>query len=260
MKIKSRSRMFLIAVKFNFCQEFARSGYDRPVCNFVKNIKNGMVIAERSGMFNMPIFEFKAFSINIETNNLFRLWHERLSHISKGKFLEIKKNNLFCDNNILANVNPTNEMCEACLNGKQGRLRFEKRKNKEHITRPLFVIHSDVCGPITPVSIDDKNYYVIFVDQYTHYCVTYLIKHKSDVCTMFKDFAAKSEAHFNHKIVNLYIDIGREYLSTEMRNYCVKKGISYHLTVPFTPQLNGVAERMIRTITEKLDLWLTVLS
>lgn len=117
-----------------------------------------MVIAESSGMFNMPIFEFKAFNINNETNNLFRLWHEGLGHISKGKFLEIKKNNLFCDNNILANVNPTNEMCEACLNGKQARLRFEKRKNKEHITRPLFVIHSDVCGPITPVSIDDKNY------------------------------------------------------------------------------------------------------
>ena len=36
-----------------------------------------------------------------------------------------------------------------------------------------------------------------------------------------------------------------------MKNYCVQKGISYHLTVPRTPQLNGVSERMVRTITEK---------
>jgi len=36
-----------------------------------------------------------------------------------------------------------------------------------------------------------------------------------------------------------------------MREFCVKKGISYHLTVPHTPPLNGVAERMIRTIAEK---------
>ncbi|KOC63589.1 Copia protein [Habropoda laboriosa] len=36
-----------------------------------------------------------------------------------------------------------------------------------------------------------------------------------------------------------------------MKDYCVEKGISYHLTVPRTPQLNGVSERIVRTITEK---------
>jgi len=67
---------------------------------------------------------------------------------------------------------------------------------------------------------------------------------------VFKDFVAKSEAHFNLKMVKLCIDNGREYLSNEMREFRVEKGISYHLTVPHSPQLNGVAERMIRTITE----------
>jgi len=36
-----------------------------------------------------------------------------------------------------------------------------------------------------------------------------------------------------------------------MKAYCSEKGISYHLTVPHTPQLNGVSGRMIRSITEK---------
>lgn len=36
-----------------------------------------------------------------------------------------------------------------------------------------------------------------------------------------------------------------------MKNYCVEKCITFLLTVPRTPQQNGVAERMIRTITEK---------
>lgn len=58
---------------------------------------------------------------------------------------------------------------------------------------------------------------------------------------MFKNFIAKSEAHFNLKIVNLYIDNGGEYLSNEMREFCVGKGITYHLTVPHTPQQNGVS-------------------
>jgi len=68
---------------------------------------------------------------------------------------------------------------------------------------------------------------------------------------MFKDFVSKSEAHFNLNVVILYIDNVREYLSNDMREFCVQKGISYHLTVPYTPQLNGVSERMIRTKTEK---------
>ena len=201
--------------------------------------------------YEIPVIEFKPYKINSKNTNLFKLWHERLGHISKGKMLEIKRKNLFDDNRLLDSVNPTDDICEACLNGRQARLQFENFKNKKHIYRALFIIHSDVCGPITPTTLDDKNYYVIFVDQFTYYCVTYLIKHKSDVFIMFKDFVAKSEAQFNLKVVNLYIDNGREYLSTDMREFCVQRGISYHLTVPYTPQLNGVAERMIRTITEK---------
>jgi len=115
----------------------------------------------------------------------------------------------------------------------------------------LFVVHSDVCGPIIPSTTDNKNYYVVFIYEYTHYCVTYIITYKSDVFSVFIDFIAKSEAHFNLKIVNLYIDIGREYISSEMRDFCVEKGISYHFTIPHTPQLNALSERMIRLITEK---------
>lgn len=56
---------------------------------------------------------------------------------------------------------------------------------------------------------------------------------------------------FTHlKVVNLYCDNGREYLSNEFKEYCVEKGIMYHLTIPQTPQENGVSERMNRTLTE----------
>jgi len=34
----------------------------------------------------------------------YRLWHERLGHISVGKFLEIKRNSLFEDVELIKNV------------------------------------------------------------------------------------------------------------------------------------------------------------
>jgi transposase InsO family protein len=108
-----------------------------------------------------------------------------------------------------------------------------------------------VCGPITPPTIDSKTYFVNFIDEYTHYTVTYLMSHKSEVIKCFKDYVANSEAHFNQKLVHLYCDNGREYLSREMREFFKQKGITFHLTVPYTPQQKSAAERMNRTLTEK---------
>ncbi|CAK9816176.1 Copia protein [Anthophora plagiata] len=225
----------------------------------VKVTKNGQVIMKGKKRNNLSTIDFQV--INGETlnnhqihsviNNDYELWHQRLGHIGKSKFLELKNKQMVDDVNRIETVVPNDSLCEACIKGKQARLSFEKAKNKDHIKRPLFIVHSDVCGPITPSTINGKNYFVLFVDEYTHYCVTYLVTHKSQVFSIFKDFVTRSEAHFNLKVVHLYIDNGREYLSNEMKDYCVEKGISYHLTVPRTPQLNGVSERMVRTITEK---------
>lgn len=183
--------------------------------------------------------------------SMYQLWHERLGHIGKNKFIEIKRNKLSDESKLLDKIEPTNKICEGCIFGKQARLPFAKAKNKTHVNRPLFIIHTDVCGPIKPTTINDKNYFVAFIDDYTHYTVTYLITYKSDVFTAFKDYAAKSEVHFNLKIAYIYCDNGTEYLSTDFKSYCVQKGIQYHLTVPYTPQQNSVAERMNRSLTEK---------
>lgn len=193
--------------------------------------------------------------INMVTNNTssskYKIWHERLGHIGKTKFLELKNNEMVDDVNLIKQIHPNDDICESCIYGKQSKLPFSKSKDKNFIKRPLFIIHSDVCGPIKPSTYDNKNYFVIFIDSYTHYTVTYLITFKSEVFAVFKDFVAKSQAHFNLKTVHLYCDNGGEYLSNEFKEFCVQNGISYHLTVPHTPAQNGVAERMIRTITEK---------
>jgi len=107
-----------------------------------------------------------------------------------------------------------------------------------------------VCGSISPSTVDHKNYYIVFIDEFTHCCVTYLLSYKSEVVSVFEDCVAKTHALFNLNMVNLYIDNGREYLSIEMKEFCVQKGITYHLTVSHTPQQNDVSERMIRSITE----------
>lgn len=163
--------------------------------------------------------------MNVASTNVnYKLWHERLGHIHKNNFIKLKE--MIEDDYSLKNVNPDNELCEPCIFGKQLRLPFAKSKNKKKSNnRPLFIVHTDVCSQITPSTVNEKNYFVCFIDDYTHYTVTYLVfSSKSEVFAMFKDYVLKAENYLNTNVVNLYCDNGIEYLSNDFKEFMAQKG------------------------------------
>ena len=52
-------------------------------------------------------------------------------------------------------------------------------------------------------------------------------------------------------------DNGGEYTSDPFKEYCQDEGIVRHFTVRGTPQQNGVAEKMNRTLLEKVRCMLS---
>ena len=54
------------------------------------------------------------------------------------------------------------------------------------------------------------------------------------------------------KVKVLRTDNGGEYTSKEFKQYLKKQGTQHELTAPKTPQQNGVAERMNRTLGETI--------
>ena len=54
------------------------------------------------------------------------------------------------------------------------------------------------------------------------------------------------------KIKKFRTDNGGEYEDTRFKKFCYEHGIRMERTVPGTPQHNGVAERMNRTLTERV--------
>lgn len=118
--------------------------------------------------------------------------------------------------------------------------------------RVLERIHSDVCGKITPPTYDGKNYFVSFIDYFSHYAVVFLMSNKDQVFQYFKVYESMVTAKFGKKIEYLRCDLGREYFSREQLLFYESKGIQIESTVGYTPQQNGVAERFNRTIVEKM--------
>ncbi|KAE8728811.1 hypothetical protein F3Y22_tig00004072pilonHSYRG00246 [Hibiscus syriacus] len=94
-------------------------------------------------------------------------------------------------------------------------------------------------------------YFVSFIDDYSKRCWVYPIKKKSDVFSTFKNFKARVELDSGNKIKCFRTDNGGEYTSEEFDDFCMKECIKTQFTVANTPQQNGVAERMNRTLLER---------
>ena len=96
--------------------------------------KNKIIIATGKSMNNPIIVDLivqkKMCNNTIVNINTYKLCYERLGYMDKSKFLKIKRNNMYINDKKLKNINPTSEICEACIYGKQARLSFSKETNR----------------------------------------------------------------------------------------------------------------------------------
>ena len=114
----------------------------------------------------------------------------------------------------------------------------------------LELIHSYIYGPMNVRARHGAQYFITFIDDFTRFDPVYLISHRYEALDCIKRYSTLVENQLNTKIKSLRTDRGREYLSDLFKAYCDEKGITRQLTIPYTLQQNGVAERRNRTILD----------
>lgn len=216
--------------------------------------RNGQIVctADRKGrLYELNVDVMKQSSAMVsESESQLSLWHRRYGHIGKSGLLKLIRSDMIEGIEGKVSSDSSQKICEPCMMGKQAKLPFEECV-KSRSSRPLELVHTDVCGPFKPESWDDKKIFVTFIDDYTHFTAVYVLKAKSDVVDAFKRYAAMATTHFERKIARLRSDNGSEYMNEELMTYCSESGIVMEPSVPYTPQQNGVAERMNRTLLER---------
>ena len=143
--------------------------------------------------------------------------------------------------------------CDHCLVGKAHRVAFHtyppsKRPNV------IDLIHTDVCNMQTR-TVGGAHYFVTFIDDHFGKVWGFSLKTKDQVLDAFKELHVVLERETRRKLKAIRADNGVEYKGS-FENYCKLHGIRLEKTVPKTPQQNGVAERMNRTIEERIGCML----
>ncbi|KAL5757095.1 hypothetical protein ACOSQ2_021841 [Xanthoceras sorbifolium] len=187
---------------------------------------------------------------SLSDSDVTRLWHMRLGHMSERGLSELSRRGLLCGQST-----SKLDFCEHCIFGKQKRVSFSTAIHRTKGT--LDYIHSDLWGPARVPSKGGARYMLTFIDDYSRKVWVYFLKQKNDVFTTFKQWKALVEKQTGRKIKRLRTDNGLEFCQGDFNEFCKNEGIVRHLTVRGTPQQNGVAERMNRTLLEKVRCMLS---
>lgn len=175
------------------------------------------------------------------------VWHKRLAHLNSDYLRKMPE---LC-NGIHMKGSITSEICPSCIAGKQHRNAIATTSWR-CTKKPLDLIHSDIWGPSPTRTPSHKSYYVSFTDDFSRYSVVNPISKKSDFLAALTTFIASAETQQKTRVKAIRFDNAGENLSTAVKTFLDQKGIIIDSIPPYTPQLNGVAERLNRTLMEKV--------
>ncbi|KAH9660266.1 hypothetical protein KPL70_024153 [Citrus sinensis] len=179
------------------------------------------------------------------TEDKTKIWHLRLGHISEKGLKELEHQGMFGTDKI-----GKLEFCEVCVLGKSSRGSF-KRSNQKSQGR-LEYAHTDLWGPAQNVSLGGNRYFLSIIDDFSRKVWVYVLKNKDQVFEKFKEWKHLVENQTGQRLKKLRTDNGLEFCNQPFDSFCAAEGVARHRTVRMTPQQNGLAERMNRTLMDKV--------
>ena len=168
------------------------------------------------------------------------LWHRRLGHLSSQALSHLASAFSFPCNKNAAD----DHLCHACQLGKHVRLPFDTSSTQT--SRPFQLIHCDLWTSPLP-SVSGYKYYLVVLDDFTHYLWTFPLRQKSDTFPTLKHFFAYVSTQFNTTIQSIQCDNGREFDNSAAHLFLLSLGATLRMSCPYTSPQNGKAERVIRS-------------
>jgi hypothetical protein len=109
-------------------------------------------------------------------------------------------------------------------------------------------VHGDLCGPVKPATPGGRCYFLLLVDDLSHYMWVMVLGSKGEAANAIKRVQVAAEAECGHKLRVLRTDNGDEFTAAEFASYCADEGVQRHYSTSYSPQQNNVVERCNQTV------------
>lgn len=156
-------------------------------------------------------------------------WHEILGHCNHDDVQKLTK--VVDGMTVKGKIEKPVQPCDVC-----------QRSAKE----VLSLVHTDLAGPIDPISKDGHRFALSFTDDFSSAVFVYFLKSKSDTVCATEKFLADTAPY--GKIKCIRSDNGTEFMSKDFKTLLNKNGIRHETSAPYSPHQNGTAERNWRTL------------
>jgi transposase InsO family protein len=193
------------------------------------------------------------------------LWHQRLAHVSVNGLHELVTKGAVRDlpASPMAKVRDPglDYSCEPCALGKAHRQPFSSVMHEDAAAaRIMGRWHMDVKGPIytkkngvkrVVTSLGGSKYLLGITDEFSSKAWIVPMKTKDEATEHFIALHKEMERATGQKLLEIHTDGGGEFVNSAMTAYCTQLGIKHTVTCRGTPQHNGRAERLFRTVCDK---------
>lgn len=197
------------------------------------------------------------------------LWHARLGHASK----ETIRKTIPLVKGIKLERPRSIEGCVPCKKAKSTRsVRSAEGTGDKEEGKPLELAHSDVVGLVETVSLGGASYFITLYDDKSSISLLRFFKKKSQAGECLKDMIMELETVFGKSKVKkvtmrrfepgsngdwlesvlkrVRTDNAKEFLSETFRKWLSERGTVHELSSAYSPESNGKAERLNRTLME----------
>ncbi|CAI7733584.1 unnamed protein product [Closterium sp. NIES-54] len=123
-------------------------------------------------------------------------------------------------------------------------------------TAPLQTLHMDVWGPARISGQGRERYFLLVVDDYTRYTTVFPLRTKGEVSAVLIPWICTIRLQLRERfgqdlpVLRLHSDRGGEFSYDLLRDFCRGDGVLQSITLPDSPQQNGIAERRIGLVME----------
>jgi transposase InsO family protein len=179
-------------------------------------------------------------------------WHKRMGHLSYGSLAKMVERGMVTGVDVSpAQFRAAGETtCDICQRSKQAAQPFQPSSSST--STPLELVHSDLCGPISPATPQGERYIFTLLDDFTGVSIVQLLKSKLQARTALEDGIALLERQSGKQLRQFRSDNGGEYVNAAVDQLLRSRGIAPQNSMPYTPQQNGKAERLNRTLLERI--------